>query len=182
MPEASKKNIAEHLEEAGFELVFRDHDQPATEAYTKKIDGDEIEIEFLTDDSTRGDRAKNVIVGGVVAQPLRYLKLGLGHTLNFQTQSRQSGKVVSPGAWVFHKGLTFIRRGAKSKYFKDLYGIWYVTTQLREFSDSAQAELVALGKEHSSWFTAFRKNLERFVKNATPSDWSKLKPRTRSAV
>jgi len=39
-------------------------------------------------------------------------------------QAREdSGQVVSPGAWMFHKGLVFPKRNDKMKRHKDLYGI-----------------------------------------------------------
>ena len=116
IPEVSKKNIAKHLYEAGFTHIFKDVDVPATEAYVKEIDGLEVEIEFLTDSATRNDKNKNVVIGGVVAQPLRYLTLSLQVTTEFQTYLGETGRVVSPGAWMFHKGLTFTRR---KSFFKD---------------------------------------------------------------
>ena len=174
VPAASKKDIAKHLGDAGFQHVFRDNEQPATEAYIKEIDGNEVQIEFLTDDSTRGDKEKNVAIAGVVAQPLSYLTLSLQRTVKFQTKSGETGKVVSPGVWIFHKGLTFTRRKAESKKLKDLYGIWYVATQLGELSEFALKEVVKISEEHSSWHKTFRGNLEGFVKNASPADWAKL--------
>lgn len=36
VPEISKKNIAKHLQEAGFNQIFKDFDHPATEAYITK--------------------------------------------------------------------------------------------------------------------------------------------------
>ena len=56
IPEISKKNIAKYLNEAGFTLIFKDIDVPATESYVKEIDGVEVEIEFLTDSATRDDK------------------------------------------------------------------------------------------------------------------------------
>ena len=171
LPQASKKNIAKHLKDAGFEHVFKDSEQPATEAYMKNINGIEVEIEFLTDNSTRGDKEKNVKVAGVVAQPLSYLRLSLEYSLKFQTKTGEMGKVVAPSAWIFHKGLTFPRRKAESKKLKDLYGIWYVGTQLGDFSISAINELGTLGKRHSAWLKSFYNNLKDFVSNASPGDW-----------
>ncbi|MBA2367828.1 MAG: hypothetical protein H0V82_02245 [Candidatus Protochlamydia sp.] len=60
IPEVSKKNIQSYLREAGFNHVFKDLDDPATEAYVKDIAGAVIEIEFLTDDSVRNNKDKNV--------------------------------------------------------------------------------------------------------------------------
>ena len=174
IPQASKKNIGQHLKDAGFEQVFRGSENPATEAYIKQIEDLEVEIEFLTDDSTRGDKEKNVAVAGVIAQPLSYLKLSLERTLKFRTQSGEVGKVVAPGAWIFHKGLTFNRRKADSKRLKDLYGIWYVATQLEKFSEAAVQEFVLIGKTHPSWLKTFRRNLQSFVEKASPAEWVKL--------
>lgn len=158
IPEVSKKNIARYLNEAGFTHIFKDVDVPATESYAKEIAGVEVEIEFLTDSATRGDKQKNVIIAGVVAQPLSYLTLSLRTTMEFQTYSHDIGRVVSPGAWIFHKGLTFTRRKSSSKMLKDLYGIWYVVTQLGDFSDQALAEFAFLSQQHPKWLQTFQSN------------------------
>ncbi len=105
VPEISKKNIAMHLQEAGFTHIFKGVDIPATEAYVKEIGGSEVEIEFLTDSATRNDKTRNVSISGVVAQPLRYLTLSLQKSMGFQTYSGKPGRVVSPEAWIFTKGL-----------------------------------------------------------------------------
>lgn len=174
IPEISKKNIAKYLNEAGFTHVFKDVDVPATESYVKEIDGIEIEIEFLTDSATRDDKNKNVMIAGIVAQPLSYLTLSLQTTMEFRTYSGEAGKVVSPGAWIFHKGLTFTRRKGSSKMLKDLYGIWYVATQLGDFSDQALTEFAFLSQQHSKWLQTFQKQLSSWMNQASPADWSKL--------
>lgn len=174
MPEVSKKNIQSYLREAGFNHVFKDLDDPATEAYVKDIAGAEVEIEFLTDDSVRNNKNKNVVIAGVVAQPLCYLTLSLQTTLKFETDSKITGNVVTPGAWIFHKGLTFTKRKSILKTLKDLYGIWYVASQLGDFSESAIDEFRVLARQHLKWFKAFKRNLETWLSNASPSDWSKL--------
>jgi hypothetical protein len=174
VPEISKKNIAKHLNEAGFIPIFKDVDVPATESYVKEIDGVEVEIEFLTDSATRDDKNKNVVIAGIVAQPLSYLALSLQTTTEFQTHSRETGKVVSPGAWMFHKGLTFTKRKSPEKMLKDLYGIWYVATQLGDFSEQVLAEFSMLPIRHSKWFETLRKNLHNWMENASPAEWSRL--------
>lgn len=120
----SKKNIAKHLEEAGFKRIHKTMDVLAVEAYIKKIENKEFEIEFLTDSLFRGDKSKNIAISGIVAQPLKYLELSLQEKVPFHTFSGQIGWVVSPSVWIFHKGLTFKRRKTKYKKQKDLYGIW----------------------------------------------------------
>ena len=172
--EISQKNIQNYLQEAGFNHIFKDIDAPATEAYVKDIAGTEIEIEFLTDDSARKDKNKNVVISGVVAQPLSYLTLSLQTTIKFQTYSDIVGNVVTPGAWIFHKGLTFTKRKTILKTFKDLYGIWYVASQLGDFSERALIEFNALAQQREKWFKNFQKNLRNWLNNVSPSDWSKL--------
>lgn len=174
IPEISKKNIAKHLHAAGFTHIFKDVDVPATEAYVKEIEGVEVEIEFLTDSATRNDKNKNVIIGGIAAQPLSYLTLSLQMTTEFQTYSGEIGQVVSPRAWMFHKGLTFTKRKSPSKMVKDLYGIWYVATQLGDFSEQSLIEFNTLTKQHFKWFETLRKNLHNWMENATPVEWSTL--------
>ena len=175
VPDASKKDIAKHLTEAGFRQMFKDREAPATEAYVKEVAGVEVEIEFLTDDATRGDKERNVPIAGVVAQPLPYLKLSLQRTVKFKTFSGEAGRVVSPGAWMFHKGLTFVRRKpGESKRYKDLYGLWYVGTQLGMLSKRAIDEVRTIGRDHARWFTTFRCNLTEWSREASPSEWSKL--------
>ena len=174
IPEISKKNIAKHLNESGFTHVFKDIDVPATESYVKEIDGVEVEVEFLTDSVTRGDKNKNVSIAGIVAQSLSYLTLSLQATMEFQTYSHEAGRVVSPGAWIFHKGLTFTRRKSSAKMLKDLYGIWYVATQLRDFSDQAHIELAFLSQQHPKWLQTFQKQLSNWINQASPNEWSKL--------
>ena len=172
--EISEKDIAKHLQEAGFIHVFKNIDSPPTEAYVKEIEGLEVEIEFLTDNCTRNDKNQNVRISGVVAQPLSYLEMSLVTTKEFQTYSHETGRVVSPGAWMFHKGLTFIKRQNPSKTLKDLYGIWYVATQLGAFSEQALAEFDILVQTHTKWFKDFQKNLQNWIENASPADWSGL--------
>lgn len=46
MPEVSKKNIQSYLREAGFNHVFKDLDDPATEAYVKDIAGQRLKSNF----------------------------------------------------------------------------------------------------------------------------------------
>lgn len=174
VPDVSQEDIAKHLNNAGFQKRYKDYNDPATESYAKDIEGLEIEIEFLTDNSARVDKDKNVLIAGIVAQPLRYLTLSLQSTLTFQTYSGLVGEVVSPEAWIFHKGLTFTKRKSASKMLKDLYGIWYVVTQLGSFSDRAIQAFKELAAKNSKWFTTFQKNLQSWIENASPANWSSL--------
>jgi hypothetical protein len=57
---------------------------------------------------------------------------------------------------------------------KDLYEIWYVTTQLGDFSDEALAEFAFLSQQHRKWMQTFQKQLSNWMNQASPGDWSKL--------
>ncbi len=168
------KNLARHLLDAGFMPIFKDLDIPASEAYIKEIEGNELEIEFLTSGNIRGDKNKNVSIAGIVAQPLKYLELSLANSIEFTTDLKETGLVVDPKIWIFHKGLTFTKRLSLAKECKDLYGIWYVATQLGEFSDKTIIEIKDLEKSYSKWFKRFQKNLGEWLDKATPLDWLKL--------
>jgi hypothetical protein len=168
------KKLSQYLIDSGFKPFFKDLDIPATESYVKVIEGNELEIEFLTSCNIRKNENKNVKIAGIVAQPLKYLELSLQNSLEFSTYLNDVGLVVKPDIWIFHKGLTFTKRLSDSKKNKDLYGIWYVATQLGEFSERTIIEVNNLSKYHSKWFKRFQKNLIKWIDQASPLDWSKL--------
>ena len=176
VPKIFWKNIAECLVEAGFVQSFKDYDNPATESYIKEIKGIEVEVEFLTDDSTRKGKYENIAIrnAGIIAQRLSYIQMSFDNTKTFKTFSGVSGLVVSPGAWIFHKGLSFPKRNDKKKSYKDLYGIWYVATQLGSLSQEAIKELALLSIQYHQWFKTFQKNLQKWLDMAIPQDWINL--------
>lgn len=57
---------------------------------------------------------------------------------------------------------------------KDLYGIWYVSTQLADFSEQAVAEFKILTQQHPKWLETLQKNLSNWIENASPAEWSNL--------
>lgn len=174
IPLISKDNIANFLFKSGFQQSFKDYLDPATEFYKKNIEDVDVVIEFLTDDSVRIDKEKNVLIAGVVAQSLSYLKLSLNNTLPFFTSSGKKGFVVSPEAWIFNKGLAFPKRKDKKKIYKDLYGIWYVGTQLGTLSDQTIERFKTLSAKEPAWFKTFSKNLLSWQEEAIPLDWLNL--------
>ena len=95
IPEASKKDIAKHLTEAGFKQFFKNFDDPASEVYVKEINGSEIEIEFLTD---------NLAIAGVIAQPLQYLEQSLKTLLNLRLKLAKKERLCHRKHGFFTKG------------------------------------------------------------------------------
>ncbi len=169
-----ESTIQEHLEKAGFRMTKKDLEDPASEAYSKEIAGVDIEVEFLTDNLSRKDPNRNVTISGVVAQPLRYLEISMTSSVPFTTNQGLQGLVVAPAKWIFHKGLTFHRRKSKAKSAKDLYGIWYVGSQLGPLSKDAVNELATFLQQHPKRFRKFSDNLRLWIENAVPSNWDQL--------
>lgn len=171
LPASFRKDIFAYLKVAGFESIHKDREHPPTCSYIKEINGEELEIEFLT---SLARQRKNATIQGVIAQPLSYLEISLKNTICFQTYSKQSGLVVAPEAWIFHKGLTFTKRTNGLKKLKDLYGIWYVATELGNFSAEAYNKLIDLKRQQVKWKTSFEKNLRNWISQATPLLWRQL--------
>lgn len=165
------------LRSQGFHHRTKDLGSPPIESYVKEIKGTEIEVEFLTDARVRKKTESTSIPGAnVVAQPLSYLEMSLKSVTTATLPGGTEIQVVRPGAWVFHKGMTFPRRKAGSaKTVKDLYGIWFVLTMLGDFSDMARLELKSLQlKQPSTWKIRFTNNLQAWLARATPREWSQL--------
>ena len=83
--------------------------------------------------------------------------------------------VVSPEKWLFHKALTFMKRRSKAKICKDLYGIWYVGSQLGEVSQKTIERFLILAKSRpSTWKNKIKSQLSTWIGQATPADWKTL--------
>lgn len=176
-----KEALAKVLSASGYERQFKDINNPPTESYNKEIQGEEIELEFLTDNRTRDHKGDNVKISGVSAQPLSYLEMSLQNVREFKTRGNLEGRVVSPGAWAFHKALTFPRRGNLAKQKKDLYGFWFVLSCLGNLSEEAKQELRSLRKAHPSWAKTMSKNLLP-IDAWSPEDWETLEAQDPSGL
>ena len=167
---ASKANLHELLVAAGFKWEPKSAEPVPAECYRKRIGNKDVELEFITNYVSHQDHG-NVKLNGIVAQQLRYLEMSLANFIEFRTDSGATGLVVSPGAWCFHKILSFRhRKHGNLKKYKDLYGAWYVLHELGQFSEGARSELVQLMKANSSWATAAKKNVREWIAEATPKD------------
>ena len=70
----------------------------------------------------------------------------------------------------------------KDKQYKDLYGIWYVATQLKDSSQEAIKELSRLSTKYLPWSRTFCTNLECWLHKAIPSDWLYLESQDRHGL
>lgn len=163
------------LENAGFTRITRSIETPPVESYHATIGGLEMTLEFLTDRRSRENQNMNVVVSGVSAQPLSYIEMSQQHSAPFSISTREKGKVVSPEAWIFHKALTFSRRLSENKRVKDLYGIWYVGSQLSDLSIKALKDLRELAKSYpKNWTRTARKQIDGWLTEASPRNWELL--------
>ena len=171
----SEELLSKRLTEFGFKRTTLSLETPPVESYSALIEGEEIILEFLTDRRSRGDNNKNVLVGGISAQPLSYIEMSLENPISFYVGNKLHLQVVSPERWLFHKALTFTKRRSKAKLCKDLYGIWYVGTQLGVFSAETINKLsIVLQDKPSSWRTKIRKELSAWISEASPAEWRML--------
>lgn len=173
---ANVEPLSKILQEMGFHHRAKDLGDPPIESYVKEINEIEIEVEFLTDDRARKKtNSTSIPIAQVVAQSLSYLEMSLEFSTTVTLPNRTEIRVVRPEAWVFHKGMTFSRRRTAAKSAKDLYGIWFVLTMLGDFSEATMAALEPLqSKQPMSWKKVFIENLQSWVAQASPRDWSIL--------
>ncbi len=173
---AGDGKISKLLVDNGYEPRNKSMEMPAVQSFIKQIEEGEIEVEFLTDTKSR-DKSPVVEIkdAGVNAQSLSYIEMSLQEAIPLNLPNGETILVVKPEAWVFHKGLTFPKRTVELKKYKDLYGIWFVLTQLQDTSAAAQRALFKLKeKSHESWVRTFDANLKKWVDEASPKDWDLL--------
>lgn len=118
LPKVSGDNLGQRLQKSGFTVERRTLNSPPVESYTKTINDVEVEIEFLTDQKSRQQEAVTSIEG-VSAQALSFLEMSLEEAVEFTTDSGAKLQVVVPASWIFHKLLSFERRGNTLKKFID---------------------------------------------------------------
>jgi hypothetical protein len=173
---AGGEKISELLFTNGYEAKNKSLSKPAVQSFIKQIEEIEIEVEFLTDNKSRNqEEVVEIKSAGIHAQALSYIEMSLLEATPLMLPSGKVISVVKPEAWVFHKGLTFTKRTAQVKKYKDLYGIWFVLTQLKEVSFAVQKALPKLMKKNPKpWTKTFKENLKTWIDSAAPQDWDLL--------
>lgn len=168
-------SLQNRLLEAGFKRVTLSLETPPVETYINRLKNEEIIVEFLTDRRSRNNQEQNVLVGGISAQPLSYIEMSRDNVIEFKIKNETKAKVVAPEGWIFHKALTFPKRRSKEKCCKNLYGIWYVGTQLGSFSERALKNLIILAKKQpKTWKSRTREQVLNWISKASPADWKLL--------
>jgi len=175
VPMVGEKTVDRLLLEAGFKAAFKSSDTPPVIHYEGTIDGEEVEIEFLTDQ--RGPRDDGVIEvqKGLHAEALRFISIPINHTVDVTIDDFRTGgeyhpisvKVPSPEAYIFHKGLIFERRKDKRKKAKDLYYILDILANCPDLKERIINGLKDFEKGYPSWFSRFIKNLQKSFSDLT---------------
>jgi hypothetical protein len=175
VPVFGGKSVDGLLLEARFKPVFKSSDTPPVIHYEGTIEGEEVEIEFLTDQRGAKDDVVIEVQQGLHAEALRFISIPIIHAIDVTIDDFQIGaehrpftvRVPSPEAYIFHKGLIFERRKDKQKKAKDLYYIFDILANCPELRERIIKGLNGFRKEHASWFSSFLQNLQRNFSDLT---------------
>jgi len=174
---AKRKNrsVNEVLNEAGFESKYKSRHTPPIVSYEGNIEGSDVEIEFLT--HLRGSGRDRVIKvqDDLHAQALRYMIILIDNSIKVSINDLKTEKgkflgvrVPSPGAYIFQKGLIFIRRTRPEKSAKDLYYIFDILSNCQELRENIIEDIHKFKRNyHSRWLSSFVSNLKRYFSNAS---------------
>jgi len=170
VPMVGDKTVDRLLLEAGFKATFKSSDPPPVILhYEGTINGEEVEIEFLTDQRGPRDDVVIEVQKGLHAEALRFISIPISHAIEVTIDDFRIGgeyhplsvKVPSPEAYIFHKGLIFERRKDKQKKAKDLYYIFDILANCPELKERIIEGLKGFEKEYPPWFSRFIKNLQK---------------------
>jgi len=172
VPVVGNKTVNQLLIEAGFEARFKSRDNPPLIHYEGIIEDVEVEIEFLTDQVGSNSEIVLKVQKDLHAEALRFIsiivdniiELTVDEPLVMQDPSSLKVKVPTPAAYIFHKGLIFIRRNSAVKKAKDLYYIFDILAGSSSLRPTIMSEFKEFAKTYSPWFKTFLKNLTDFFK------------------
>ncbi len=163
------KSVHEILTEAGLSEKFFGHSKPPVVHYEGNIIDNAVEIEFLTDKSYDRDKDAITVQDGLVAETLEYLKICIDNTMNVNViidkRNNNNLKVIipQPAAFVFNKGLVFIRRKDIQKRAKDLYYIFnFISYDVSLFDNIVNGIKLLSNRYAPNWFKTFRNNLIKY--------------------
>jgi hypothetical protein len=175
VPIVGEKSVDRLLLEADFKPIFKSLDTTPVIHYEGTIDGEEVEIEFLTDQRGARDDVVIEVQKGLHAEALRFISIPINHAIEVQIDDFLIGgkyhlltvKVPSPEAYIFHKGLIFERRKDKQKKAKDLYYIFDILANCPELKERIIEGLNGFEKKYPSWFSHFVRNLRNNFSDLT---------------
>jgi len=170
VPLLGQKTVDQLLTEANFAAIFKSRDIPPLIHYEGTIDDLDVEIEFLTDQVGSSSEITLEVQEGLHAEALRFISIIIENVMDItidepawiQNPSRLTIKVPSPAAYIFNKGLVFVRRRSDVKQAKDLYYIFDMLTTLSDLRPDIIAEFHTLSKQYRPWFATIIKNMSHF--------------------
>lgn len=175
VPIVGPQTIDEILtKEAKLTTVFKNLDNPAVIHYEGTIDGVEVEIEFLTDQTGSQEERVLIVQKGLHAEALRYVSIIVENTLLLEIDNAESAQgdgplivqVPKPAAYIFQKGLSFPARRNKQKVSKDLYYIFDILAKIPDDYIFEGGDFELLSGKHPAWFNQFISNLSSQFESA----------------
>ncbi len=175
VPMVGEKSVDTLLLEAGFKAIFKSSAIPPVVHYEGAIDGEEVEVEFLTDQRGARDDIVIEVQQGLHAEALRFISISIIHAIEVTIDDLRIGggycplrvKVPSPEAYIFHKGLVFERRKDRQRKAKDLYYLFDILANCPEFKERIIGGLKVFEWTYPSWFSRFTKNLQKNFSDLT---------------
>ncbi len=168
LPVMGDKTVDQLLLEQGFKPTFKTLDTPPVIHYEGTIDGEEVEIEFLTDQKGAREDIVIEVQKGLHAEALRFISIPIKHIIEVIIDDFRIGgeyhplivKVPSPEAYIFHKGLIFEGRKDRQNKAKDLYYIFEILANCPELTERITGGLKEFERTYCPWFLRFIKNLK----------------------
>jgi hypothetical protein len=170
IPMLGDKTVDQLLIQSGLQSKFRNNDIPPVIYYEGDIEGENIVIEFLTDQRGASDNIVIEVQKGLHAVALRFVSILLENTIEVEIDDlivdgelqNLRIKIPSPEAYIFQKGLVFNRRRNPFKKAKDLYYIFDILANCPDLYKSIIDGLRLYKQKYSSWFPKFLKNMETY--------------------
>ncbi len=174
LPEAGSMTVDQLLIEAGMKARFKSRDIPPLIHYEGKIEGLEIEIEFLTDQTGSKPDLVVEVQKGLHAEALRYISIIVENAMELNIDDVElcgadtpiTVRVPTPAAFIFQKGLAFPRRRDKIKAGKDLYYIFDILAGIPEIRDNIDADFAVFSETLPKWLRTFYRNLAECFESA----------------
>ena len=175
VPIVGPQTIDEILtKEAKLTTAVKNLDNPAVIHYEGTIDGVEVEIEFLTDQTGSQEERVLIVQKGLHAEALRYVSIIVENTLLLEIDNAESAQgdgplivqVPKPAAYIFQKGLSFPARRDKQKASKDLYYIFDILAKIPDEYIFEGGDFEVLSGKHPAWFNQFISNLSSQFESA----------------
>ncbi|MCJ7772159.1 MAG: GSU2403 family nucleotidyltransferase fold protein, partial [Desulfobacterales bacterium] len=132
--------------------------------YEGNIDGLDVEIEFLTEQTGSSSDLVLKVQNGLHAEALRFISILIENVMDVKIDDVGptkyiTVKVPTPSAYIFHKGLIFSRRRDRKKRAKDLYYIFDIITGCSRITPDIMTGFESLLQKYPAWYQTFLKNL-----------------------